>query len=567
MRVTDPAGSGRVEQILRGIGARDGFVRLGFGLRRARKGFRVRVAERLLIAPQELAASDPAIAADLYAGQYILAGRSVLTQGLSPFAVDPPSPAWAAELHGFEWLRHFRDSESPVLRQHARALVAEWLQERAGVSVAIAGKPGPTARRVFSWLVNSPLLLTGADHDFYQALLSRLAADALRLEAWSMLDSTGPARLLCAIANAAYSLCALTGDRDWKRASRLLGEALTACVQPDGAPLSRNPRDAVEIAGLLLPLRNAYSARGRTPPAELQATTDRLMAFIRLLRHPSGELALFNGMGATQIETLSALLALDDTAGLAPVSAPYGGYQRCVADGAVLLVDTGGVPPGPFAHAASAAPLAFEFSAGHERLVVSCGAPNAGLDDMREALRETAAHSTLTVDGASAFGFRGAGDPDGLNRRRLRSAGTPPAWTRQNRAEGQALTLSHGGYRKSTGIIHRRDLLLSSDGSALSGKDIAASDGRRKRSIPDLALRFHLHPRVRAALDKETNRVRLQLADGTVWIFQAGGAPVTLEPSIFFGGLEAHRTTLQIMVPLQPDEEVCWSFTRIVGAA
>lgn len=560
-----PEGGGTVNQILRGIGARDGLARLGFGLRRARKGFRLRVPERLLIAPQELAASDPAIAADLYAGQFILAGRSVLTQGQSPFAVEPPSPAWAAELHGFEWLRHFRDSESPVLRQHARALVVEWLHDKAGATRTIAEKPGPTARRVLAWLVNSPLLLAGADHAFYHAFLRRLAIDAIRLEAWSMLDSVGPARLNCAIAASAYSLCALTGDRDWKRSARLLGEALAACVQPDGAPLSRNPRDAVDIASQLLPLRNAYGARGRTPPPELQPAIDRLMAFIRLLRHPSGEMALFNGMGATQIDHLGALLAFDDTGNLPPAAAPYGGYQRAEGAGAVLIVDTGGLPPGPYAHAAAASPLAFELSVGRERLVVSCGAPNAGLDDMREALRETAAHSTLSVEGTSAFGFRAGGDPDGTGRRRLKGKGAVLSPTRDRRPEGDVLVMSFDGYRRSHGFIHRRELLLAGDGSSLQGIDQAVSDKRRKKPGAVTALRFHLHPRVRAAIDPEARVVRLQLADGAVWAFEAGSTTPLLDGSIFFGGLEAQRGTQQIVVPLQPDEALHWSFVQITG--
>lgn len=563
--MTRPGGGGTVVQILRGIGARDGFARLGFGLNRARKGFRLRVPERLLIAPQELAASDPAVAADLYAGHYILAGRSVLTHGQSPFAIAAPSPAWAAELHSFQWLRHFRDTESPVVRSHARALVAEWLRARPGPAATIADKPGPTARRVLSWLVNSPLLLTGADHEFYHAFLRRLAADAVRLESWSMLDGAGPARLTSAIANAGYSLCALTGEREWKRASRLLGEALSACVQPDGAPLSRNPGEAIEIASQLLPLRNAYSARNRMPPPELQPAIDRLMAFVRLLRHPGGDLALFNGMGATRIDLLGALLAFDDTGGLPPASAPYGCYQRVSRADLVLLVDTGGVPEGPFSCTAGAGPLAFELSVGHERLVVNCGAPDPGLDDMREALRETAAHSTLCVEGASAFEWRPGGDPDGLERRRLKGGAAPAAIRRETTQEGESLALSHEGYRKSQGLIHRRELLVLHDGSAVAGRDVAASQGRRMKSGASLALRFHLHPRVRAILDAESRTVRLQLGNGAIWTFDAGPATVQLDASIYFGGLEAQRTAQQIVVVIGRDEEVRWAFRRVSG--
>ena len=67
-----------------------------------------------------------------------------------------------------------------------------------------------------------------------------------------------------------------------------------------------------------------------------------------------------------------------------------------------MVVDAG-VPaaPGydPHAHAGT---LSFEFSHGDERLIVNCGAQNAG-GEWRLAQRATAAHSTLAVDDTNLY--------------------------------------------------------------------------------------------------------------------------------------------------------------------
>jgi uncharacterized heparinase superfamily protein len=559
-------GKGNIGAMWRGVGTGEGLSRLGFGLRHARRGFRLGVPDRLYIAPQEIAQADPATATDIYSGHLILAGRSVMTRGVSPFLIEPPSIHWANELHGFEWLRHFRDSDNAVVRQHARALVAEWLTRRSSPEGAAWRRPSVTARRVQSWLVNSPLLLEGADHGFYRQFLRALAADALRLEAFASSASAGPGRLLCAIAHACYALCALNSERDWNRVSRALGEAISASVHPDGAPLSRNPADVIEALAFMLPLRNAYTARGRTPPAELQPGIDRLMQFLRMMRHPSGAIALFNGMGATRLDQIGAIFAFDDALGAAPPAAPYGGYHRLEAAGSILIADAGAPPPPAHAYAATVGTLAFEFSSGRERIVVNCGAAPPGLDDLREALRESAAHSTLSVEGASALSFAAGGDPEGLGRRLAVARGAAPGCSRESTPDGEALAMNQSSWQRAYGFVHERRLLLSSDGAMLAGIDETRVTARRRKQPGPMVLRFHLHPTVRAAVLPESGGVRLQLADGSVWMFAAEGAVPVVEESIFLGGLEMQRRCQQIVVAAPgPGVQIRWSFARSSG--
>jgi uncharacterized heparinase superfamily protein len=516
---------------------REGWTSLSFVLWRAARGFRSPVAERLLIAPQELEIGDPSVAISFYSGHLMFAGRTAQTRGQSPFRIEPPTPAWALDLHGFSWLRHFRDSENPVVRHHARALVDDWLSIRDFRSAPVAMTPEVAARRMLSWLVNSPLLLTDADHDFYRRFMKRLSKLAQWLEFCAGRHGFGMARATAAIAYASYTLCALTGENDWKKAGKLLAAALSDTVLADGCPISRNPADALALAADLLPLRTAYTARGRSAPPEFQVALDRLMGFLRLMRHTEGSLALFNGMGTTSFNLLGAVLAFDHAKADTPGAARYGGFQRLDCEGTLLLCDVGDCPPHEAAATAHAGALSFELSAGAERIIVNCGAPPAGLTDLREALRETAAHSTLSVDGFSSARFHAARDGTGAIRRELRDTGGRPTVSRETTGDSERLVLSHDGYGKAFGLVHHRTLDLAFEGGRLSGLDRFDAGGDAPGGLPTALLRFHLHPRVTPALLSDGVSIRLDLADGTFWIFEADGLAVALEDSIFLGGL------------------------------
>src|SRR5206468_3209261 len=160
-------------------------------------------------------------------------------------------------------------------------------------------------------------------------------------------------------------------QRTQRAATQLLARELSRQLMADGGHIGRNPQTLVDLLLELLPLRQAYAARGTQMPAALLNAIDRMMPMLRLLRHGDGTLALFNGMSITQPELIATLLTYDDVRGRALLNAPYSGYQRMEARGSALIVDSGRPPPPAFSKEAHAGCLAFEFSSGGERLALS----------------------------------------------------------------------------------------------------------------------------------------------------------------------------------------------------
>lgn len=530
-----------------------------------------RSPERLVIAPQDLRTTDPTVANDIYGGYFSFAGKVVATQGVSPFLCPPPSPAWERTLMGFGWLRHLRAADSALARANARALVDDWIAQLGRPRMGTAWEVPVVARRILSWLSQSPLILEGADRGFYKTFLKAIARQSDWLDREARRLRPGQARITSAIALAMTALCTDAGPRRVRRASRFLAEELAAQILADGGHVSRNPQVPVDLLTDLLPLRQAYVTQGVEAPAALLNAIDRMMPMLRLFRHDDGSLALFNGMSVTEPDILATLLAYHDTRSLPIENAPHSGYQRLQARGSVLVVDAGPPPPPDHSGRAHAGCLSFEFSDGPQRLVVNCGAPPAGSEQWRQMARATAAHSTVTLADTSSCRFVPEGTAGGAIGSAILSGPEQVDMQREVMREPDdpaiGLRCAHDGYLSTFGVLHRRRLLLATDGSRLVGEDRieVVSPSRAGRGTDAYALRFHLHPTVMADLEEDGRGVILSLASGRRWRFDGGGLPVAIEESIFFATPDGARRSDQIVVSsgFRTVPEVNWSFERL----
>ncbi|WP_081718384.1 heparinase II/III family protein [Lutibaculum baratangense] len=503
-------------------------------------------AERLIVAPQDLRTADPTVAEEIYSGRFPLAGRVGETQGRSPFSAEPPSLEWARELHGFGWLRHLRAADTELARSQARALVSDWIAE-FGRYHRIAWEPEVVARRLIAWFSHSPLILSGADRTLYRRFMRSLARQARYLYRAGSETRAGAPRVTAAIALCHAGLCMSGRGRLLKRATRWLTEELEAQILPDGGHVSRNPRILIELLVDLLPLRQTFSARDTQPPQVLISTIDRMMPMLRFFRHADGALAQFNGMGATPADLLATLLAYDEALG-APVSnAAFSGYQRIQARGSVVIVDTGKPPPPVVSGEATASCLAFEFSSGGCRLIVNCGSPLHAEPGWKRVARSTAAHSTVTINDTSSARFASGRF---LTRRLgpLVLAGPRDVPVERTEDEEQTVRASHDGYLGTFGIVHERRLTLDAMGSSIDGEEVFHQAGRRHRGEDAFAVRFHLHPNVRASQTRDGESIILMTPKGDAWEFTSPDVAPRLEESIFLGGFDLPRRAEQIVL-------------------
>ncbi len=521
---------------------------------RARRGG----ASELVIAPPDIRTADPTVALDIYAGRYVFAGQVLETEGGSPFHAVPPSQDWLRELHGFGWLRHLRAADTPLARSNARAVVSDWQKLFGKPAGGPAWETAVAAQRALSLLAQSPLILADADHGAYRRFVRCLLGHAAYLKNGIGACEPGLPRLKAAIAMAAIGLSLTRQERLARAGLERLDHELEVQILPDGGHVSRNPTALVDALVDLLPLRQALVARGQSPSALLIGSIDRMLPMLRFFRHADGSFAHFNGTAASASSLVPALLAYDEALGAPISSAAYSGYERVAAGGMLMLVDAGRPPPIALSSEAHAGALAFELSSGPHRIVINCGAPAARHRELRRAARLTAAHSTAVLEDYSSCRFDGPESDAHI------VAGPRSVTARREvLADGRViLELAHDGYQRRLGLVHQRRLVIAADGSGVHGSDLFP--GEALQPAIHFAVRFHLHPAVKAAPADLPNNIDLTLPSREVWRFEAS-APTTIEDSVMLSDVVGTRRTHQIVLRdvVQKNPAIGWRFERI----
>lgn len=523
----------------------------------------VRVPEAPARAFRDLWPGDAARGARLLRGEFETLGTARALRpgmdGAEGWDAASGTPAWRAAAHGFAWMRDLRALGTDAARLQARALTADWLAR--GADDAMADAPEVAGARLSAWLGHWDFFAATAEDAFRRAVMTRLAQDARDLSAALPAEAEHRGALV-ALKGAMAAAIALEEDAYLQRAARFLPAEIERQFHPDGGHVERSPSMQLQALQDLIEIRNLLHGAGLEPPPHLAAALDRAAPALRLFRHGDGGLALFNGTRDENSSLLDLVLTQGQARGRAPLDLPETGFQRLQAGRTLVIVDTGAPPAGRtaggdaglpagadrFAHAGT---LAFEMSVGRDRLIVNCGAAPAAEDSWRDALRSTAAHSTLVLSDTNSAELR----PDGLGRRpeQVETA-------RHESAGAQWLEASHDGWRRAFGAVHRRRLYLAESGDDLRGEDMVEVGG--DGTLPPYVLRFHLHPGVVASLLQDESAALLRLPSGIGWKIRAKGARVALEESVYLG-LEPRRSSQVVLVAEEGEASVQWAITRV----
>jgi len=506
-------------------------------------------------------------AARLLRGEYEVAGtiRPLAPEQPEVWGPDGGSPAWRAAAHGFAWQRDLRALGTDPARLRSRALAADWLA--VGSQDPLAKAPDVTGARLSAWLGHWDFLAATAEDSLRRQLMQRLATDARDLVA-SLPAEAAHRGALVALKGGMAAALALDESTWLGRCTRFLPAELERQFFPDGGHVERSPTQQFLALQDLIEIRNLLLGAGLPAPSILTAVLDRAAPALRLMRHADGGLALFNGSREEQAALVDLVLTQSLSRGRAPSALPETGFQRLAASRTLVIVDCGAPPaarrdaaPGGLPRGADrqahAGTLSFEMSVGKDRLIINCGAAPAAEGEWRDAMRATAAHSTLILADTNSSELR----PEGLGRRVEHVEAD-----RQESNGAQWLEASHDGWLKQFGLRHRRRLYLSESGDDLRGEDVLEAE--REVAMPGFVVRFHLHPAVVASLQQDEQGVLLRLPSGAGWRLRVKGARVAIEESIMLSG--EPRRSQQVALYAEPDSSsLQWAIGRVTlgGAA
>ena len=508
---------------------------------------------------------DPLQGLKIMDGRFVL-GSQALDVGAhgDPWSVPAPSPAYAEKLHGFGWLHdltalgrsraHVRKNPGLKAQTALRAgrLIDRWIDVYGGWN-PFAWREDILTERLFAWLVNWTALL---GHETEDVAGTRRETSLLRQlgqlrKSWRQTPE-GILRLKATACLVIGASCVQKRQNAWlDRAMDMLDDEIERQILSDGGHISRNPQDVIATLEILIAVENALDKGGVTGSREIHRAMDRLGPMLSFFQLGPGQMAAFNGGGTGDARQIKALLARTPTKSRGFGYAPHSQYQRLSKNGTTLIMDVGNAPPRPFDQNAHLGPLSFEMSTAHGPLIVNCGWNANQPRTWRQIVRHTAAHSTLTLNDQDAGRIVTGGLRERLFGQVVLEDMENVVCKRLEQDSGTWLEAFHSGYLQTHGLDHRRRLYMDITGFDLRGEDkLFVPIGHvplHNRQIP-FAIRFHLHPSVRASLARDQNSALLIQPGGHGWRFRTDGGPLKLEKSVWLSQGVRPQPTEQLVI-------------------
>jgi uncharacterized heparinase superfamily protein len=505
---------------------------------------RARAATGFVSQPEPKSIGSFAKGRQLIAGNYLFAGQLIEAPERGIWDLDDASDAFIAELHGFAWLDDLAAVGDGPARVRVQDWVTLWMDRHANGS-GPGWTPDLTGRRLIRWINHALFFLSGQDTPVSNAFFKTLAQQTIFLSRRWHTVSQGLPRFE-ALTGLIYAGLSLEGmEHHVAPAVKALAHECESNINADGGITTRNPEELLEVFTLLTWAAAALSEAGLIAEEAHVAAIDRIAPTLRALRHSDGGLARFHGGGRGIEGRLDqALVSSGNTS--PPSAGLHMGYLRQSAGRTSIITDASPPPTRDNSFNGHASTLAFELTSGRRPLIVNCGAGASFGEEWRRAGRATPSHSTLGIEGFSSSRL-GAQRLIGGRMREL-LVDTPDDVRLELRSSDSELgfVAGHNGYVSTHGLMHIRQIDLSSDGRGIAGEDTLATltradEGRFDRMMDRLKLqgipfhvRFHLHPDVDVEIDMGGTAVSMALKSGEIWVFRHDGrAKLSLDRSVY----------------------------------
>lgn len=510
--------------------------------------------DRLALKPVDPYGADKALGEAVIAGRLAIGAQSVDCEGELErlWLVAGREGPLHDFLHRFVWLRHLA-ALGQRGRDPAQRLAEAWFDANEKWSPD-SWEPYATGERLIHLCCHGQVVLARGDALWRSRVLTSMARQTRHLARAGHRADAAHERLMTAMALTVAALALPGCESEAEKGVELLRRELRLQIRPDGGHISRNPSRQLEIVVRLQMVLKALEARRMATPGFLRHMIGRAAAHVQLFRVGDGRLAVFNGGYEDDGSALASALAAVDEAVEPTGFARHSGFQRLEAARSVLIADIGAARGGAAPASGHHGSASIHFSSGRSRVVVNCGAGAHLPGEWALALRQAAAHSTLSAEPREAG-----------------AALSRPALVTHRRAEdvkGHLLEIERSFGADADAMKHIRRLYLAARGDDLRGEDRLIAPTTAVRT--GWRLRFHLHPGVKASRARDGRSIILALPNKEGWRFRSNCSDISLERSVYCGegGLPQASEQIVISAPGPNESErddfiARWSFRRM----
>ena len=461
------------------------------------------------------------------------------------------SSYWNNYLHSFMWIKDIRAVGSDQARIFVRQKIISWIEEN-NHSKEIVWSNGVLSKRIFYLLTNLSFFFETADQIFQRKFAINLNKQCILLFKNYKRTRGIKENIFVIKSMILSSLCFQNLKDNYDSSIERLKTNIDKTLF-DGMHYLRSPSDHFYFLCSLLDIKNFIGSLNKDIPFGLNQIIEDMSSILNFFRIGDGHLAIFNNYEFIEKNKINNVLRKVGNKYRLPKVSECFGFRRISKNKLIFIMDCGS----PTKERTQAGSLSFEFSHFSEKIVVNCGSAFINNKDWNDAMRSTAAHSTLNINeiNSSDIFFN-------------KDTTTRIAKVSSDKFEDDDnvwIKSSHEGYQELFGIIHKRIIHIDLINLIIRGEDsFELKENKLLKNRSKYFLRFHIHPSIKLNVTASRKKVVLKLKNNG-WEFISSDPIVEIEDGIYLGENKIVQPNHHILLKdnIEEGKKIKWLFRLI----
>ncbi|MEE2695252.1 MAG: heparinase II/III family protein [Pseudomonadota bacterium] len=460
------------------------------------------------------------------------------------------SKSWNEYLNSFMWIKDIRAVGTNKARIFLRNKLIEWTL-RSNYWDSEIWEINVLAKRIFNLLTNLSFFYETANEDFQKRIANSINKQCLLLLKKAKNQKKPENNIFVVKSIILSSLCFNNLRNQYQHSLNLLKYLIKNDILNDGMHYLRSPSEHFFFLCSLIDIKNFLGNLEKEIPIEVNEKIQELASVLKFFRISDGQLSIFNKFDFIDVKKIENVLKKANCKLKVPTTLKSSGFHRVSKNKLTFIMDCG-KPSSKKTHAGS---LSFEFSHFSQKIVVNSGSPYVNHKEWNDAMRSTAAHSTLNIDeiNSSDIFF----DKDTTTR-------IADVWSeRIEKNDSVWINSAHSGYKKIFGIIHKRSIHIDSNNLIVRGAESFYESREKSQKIPSkYFIIFHIHPSIELNATTSKKKVVLKLKNNVGWEFICSEAKIEIGEGIYLGGGRSVHKNNHILIKdsFSSDKKIKWLF-------
>ena len=462
------------------------------------------------------------------------------------------SSSWNKHLHSFMWIKDIRKVGTDQARIFVRQKIVSWIEESDYLNSAIWNNE-VLSKRIFYLLTNLSFFFETADENFQKKFSNNINKQCILLFRKYKRPEQLQNNIFAVKSMILSSMCFRNLKVNYELSIKFLRFIIDNTLK-EGMHYLRSPSDHFYFLCSLLDIKNFIGNLNKEIPPYLNQIIDEMGSILYFFKIGDGNLAIFNKYEFISKNKINNVLKKIGHKYRLPKVYECNGFKRVSKNKLIFIMDCGK----PTKEQTQAGTLSFEFSHFTEKIVVNCGSPFINNKDWNDAMRSTAAHSTLNINeiNSSDIFF----NKDTTTR-------IADVYSEQFEKDDSVWINSfHEGYKKLFGITHLRSIHIDLNNYIIRGEE---SFKYEKKSVLEnkskYFLRFHIHPSIKLNVTTSRKKVVLKLRNNTGWEFICSEPIIQIEDGIYLGENKVVQPNHHILLSnkISKKKTIKWLFRLI----